>query len=117
MNPTLEGLSLHVTDVERSIEFYSRIPGAELVTHRPGQFARFNIGTGSLHLVQLPGPKRFHIELNTDDVNETYERLKATGLEPVSPPKRHSWGKVDFRLIDPDGYALEFGTFEGPSQG
>ena len=43
---TLEGLSLHVSDVERSIEFYSRIPGAQLVGHRPGQFARFQIGTG-----------------------------------------------------------------------
>lgn len=112
---TLEGLSLHVSDVERSIEFYSRIPGAQLVGHRPGQFARFQIGTGSLHLVQLPGP-RFHIELNADDVQKTYEQLCAAGLTPASPPKRHPWGKVDFRLTDPDGYHLEFGVFEGPNQ-
>jgi len=113
---SLEGLSLHVTDVEKSIEFYSRIPGAKLLLHRPGQFARFSIGNGSLHLVQLPGQKRFHIEFDTDDINGMYEQLSQAGLTPVSPPKKHPWGKTDFSLIDPDGYRLEFGGMEGPSQ-
>ena len=33
MNTSLEGLSLHVADVERSIAFYARIPGAEANRH------------------------------------------------------------------------------------
>jgi catechol 2,3-dioxygenase-like lactoylglutathione lyase family enzyme len=114
--PSLEGLSLHVADVEQSIAFYSRIPGAQLLLHRPGQFARFRIGNGSLHLVQLPGQKRFHIEFDTEDVNDMYEQLRSAGLTPVSPPKTHPWGKSDFRLIDPDGYQLEFGGLEGPGK-
>jgi catechol 2,3-dioxygenase-like lactoylglutathione lyase family enzyme len=113
MSVSLEGLSLHVADLERSIAFYTRIPGAELVMQRPGQFARFRIGTGSLHLVQLPSQGRFHIELDTEDVGQLYGELCAAGLAPNSPPKRHPWGKTDFRLTDPDGYNLEFGELGG----
>ena len=112
MNTSLEGLSLHVADVERSIAFYARIPGAELVLHRPHEFASFKIGTGSVHLVQLPTSNRFHIELDTDDVGLLYEQLCDAGLTPASPPKHHPWGKTDFRLVDPDGYSLEFGAME-----
>jgi hypothetical protein len=43
-----------------------------------------------------------------------YADLRAAGLDPASPPKRHPWGKTDFRLIDPDGYSLEFGGLDGP---
>lgn len=113
MNPSLEGISLHVTDVEQSIAFYARIPGAVLVQHRPNQFARFKIGEGSLHLVQLPGKNRFHVELDTTDVNGLYEHLRANGMEPASPPQHHPWGKHDFKLVDPDGNWLEFGKYEG----
>ncbi|MBA2284100.1 MAG: VOC family protein [Ktedonobacteraceae bacterium] len=111
---SLEGLSLHVSDLEQSIAFYTRIPGAELLQHRAGQFARVRIGTGYLHLVQLPGQKRFHMEFDAQNVQEMYEQLCAAGL-PASTPKKHPWGKTDFRLIDPDGYALEFGGMEAPS--
>ena len=112
MNASLEGISLHVADVERSITFYSRIPGAQLVLHRPHEFARFLIGTGSLHLVQLPIQNRFHIELDTEDAGLLYTQLCEAGLTPASPPKHHPWGKIDFRLVDPDGYQLEFGTMD-----
>jgi len=108
MIASLEGLSLMVSDLEKSIAFYSQIPGAELEMQRPGQFARFRIGTGSLHLVQLGGKLGFHIEFDTTNVDSTYEQLRSVGLKP-SRPQHHPWGKTDFRLIDPDGNALEFG--------
>lgn len=110
---TLEGVSLHVADVERSIEFYSRIPGAEMVVHRPGEFARFRIGTGYLHVVKAPTKQRFHIEMVTSDLNEMYERLRAVGIEPEGPPTTRPWGMTDMRVIDPDGNMLEF---DGPDQ-
>ena len=108
----VEHALLHVADVERSITFYSRIPGAQLVLHRPHEFARLLIGTGSLHLVQLPLQNRFHIELDTEDAGLLYKQLCEAGLTPASPPKHHPWGKIDFRLVDPDGYQLEFGTMD-----
>ena len=111
---SLEGLSLHVADVEQSIAFYTRIPGAEVLQHRPGQFVRIRIGSGYLHLVQLPGQKRFHMEFDAENVQSMYEQLREAGLS-VTTPKTHPWGKTDFRLVDPDGYSLEFGGMEAPA--
>ncbi len=108
MNASLEGVSLHVKDVKSSIEFYSRIPGAELVFERPGQFARFKIGDGYLHVVQIQANKGFHIEMTTDNLNDMYDSLTAAGIEPESRPVTRPWGKTDFRVLDPDGNILEF---------
>ncbi len=48
LNVTFEGLTLHVTDIERSLEFYTKIPGARVEVHRPGSFALLSIGNGRL---------------------------------------------------------------------
>ena len=108
MKASLEGVSLHVKDVKSSIEFYSRIPGAELVLERPGQFARFKIGDGYLHVVQIQANKGFHIEMTTENLDAMYDSLTAAGIEPESRPVTRPWGKTDFRVIDPDGNILEF---------
>jgi len=39
MDLTLDGLTLHVTDLERSVDFYRRLPGAHPAIHRPPRFA------------------------------------------------------------------------------
>ena len=109
MSPSLEGISLHVSDLERSILFYARLPGAKLELQRSGEFARFRIGSGCIHLVQVPG-HRFHLELDTEDPHAAHDQLRAAGFEPTKP-QTHPWGKTDFHLTDPDGYVLEIGTF------
>jgi hypothetical protein len=44
-----------------------------MVMHRPSQFARFQIGAGSLHLVQLPSAARFHIEKDNRNLDLSRE--------------------------------------------
>ena len=110
MNASLDTISLHVKDIEQSIAFYTRIPGAQLQVHRPHQFAQFRIGAGFVHLVQLPsGAAGFHLEFDTANLNAIRDELRAAGLEPKQPV-RHPWGKTDFKLFDPDGNLLEFST-------
>jgi catechol 2,3-dioxygenase-like lactoylglutathione lyase family enzyme len=104
---SLTGLTLHVRDVERSREFYERIPGARLHSHRPGQFALFSIGGGLLGLLQL-GRTGFHVELSTKDLDAAHARIREAGLEPAGPPSRRPWGERTFQLADPDGNLLEF---------
>jgi catechol 2,3-dioxygenase-like lactoylglutathione lyase family enzyme len=116
---SLEGLTLHVADLGRSLSFYSRIPGATVEFHRPGLFAMVRIGRGRLGLLQR-GAGRFHVELEVDDLDAMYETLRRAGIEPKGPPVRHPWGERDFQVIDPDGFVLEFesGTDEdGPGAG
>ena len=48
MNLSLVGLTLHVSDVDRSLEFYRKFPGASVMFHMPGRFALLKIGSGRL---------------------------------------------------------------------
>lgn len=106
----LAGLTLHVADLARSLEFYKRLPGAKVVVHRPDEFAMLRIGNGRLGLLQAKLPTGFHIEFETPNLNSLYEELRMAGIEPESPPQEKEWGEMDFRVVDPDGNIVEFGT-------
>jgi len=116
MKTSLEGVSLHVADVEKSIGFYSKLPGAELIMHRVGEFAKFRIGEGHVQVVGIPpSEKSFHIEMNAPDLHALYDELRGAGIEPDSPPTKRSFGRTNFRIHDPDGNILEFDTAEAES--
>ena len=58
---SLEGLTLHVADLERSLAFYTRLPGVAVEFHKPGLFAMLRIGKGRIGLLQRrrgPVPRR-----------------------------------------------------------
>ena len=103
---SFQGLTLHVRDVERSREFYERLPGLSLQHHRPGQFALFQIGDTLLGLLQLGSG--FHLELVTDDLDALHAELLSRGIEPKGPPRDRSWGERTFIVADPDGNQIEF---------
>jgi catechol 2,3-dioxygenase-like lactoylglutathione lyase family enzyme len=44
MNTTFESVSLHVADVEKSVAFYSKLPGAQIVMHHAREFAKIKLG-------------------------------------------------------------------------
>lgn len=74
MTVIFESVSLHVADVEKSVAFYSKFPGAQLVMHRPGQFAKFKFGGGHIQVVGIPAQeKSFHIELDAPDLQALCE--------------------------------------------
>ena len=103
----LEGLTLHVRDVEVSREFYMRMPGFVLQHHRPGQFALFRVGDSLLGLLGIGAPG-FHIEIATSDLDELYAQLLARGLPVKGAPRQRGWGERTLTLVDPDGNQLEF---------
>src|SRR5262245_40053147 len=103
---SMQGLTLHVRDVERSLSFYSKIPGSMLLTHRPGQFALFSIGDSLLGLLRSRSPG-FHIEFATSDLDAVYVSLREAGVEPLGPPKERPWGERTFESVDPDGNRIE----------
>jgi catechol 2,3-dioxygenase-like lactoylglutathione lyase family enzyme len=104
---TLAGLTLHVADLERSVEFYRRLPGAEVRVFQPGLFAMVTIGRGRIGLLQRAAG-RFHVELEVGDLDAYYEQVRQAGIEPKGPPVKHPWGERDFVVVDPDGFHLEF---------
>ncbi len=108
---SLEGLTMRVEDVERSVEFYMKLPGAEIITHHKGVFALIRIGAGRLGLLQMPSAPLFHLEFETPgDLDMLAQQFQAAGMEYVKKPAQKSWGEVDFTVRDPDGNILEFDT-------
>ncbi|MDQ6772562.1 MAG: VOC family protein [Candidatus Dormibacteraeota bacterium] len=114
MKTSLEGLTLHVQDVERSRRFYERLPGAVLIHERPGEFALLQLGGGRLGLLNAQylggGGPGFHMEISTgaDAVDAVYEQVRAAGIEPDGPPADRPWGERTFHVTDPDGNRIEF---------
>ena len=105
------GLTLHVADVDRSVEFYRRLPGAAVLFHLPGRFALLRLGAGRLGL--LADRKRpFHVELEVPDLAEAAAELRRLGCE-VDGPTRRQWGEEDVLVTDPDGNLLEFAAPRG----
>lgn len=107
MKVWLDGVTLEVPDVERSLDFYQRIPGALLEHHRPGEFALVRLGAARLGLLNI-GASGFHLEISTSDVDQLHAQLSESGLEPLSPPQDRPWGERTFDVLDPDGNRLEF---------
>src|SRR5260370_7552888 len=95
---SLEGMTLHVADVERSLEFYTKIPGALVLVHRPGAFALLSIGNGRLGLLKY-GPT--HIEFDTPDPDTLYQRLKEAGMPLEEPPPPQPSGEYTFTTHTP----------------
>ena len=112
---SLEGLTLRVKDVEASLEFYSKLPGIQVVIHRPGVFALIRIGTGRLGLLQQPLAAPFHLEFETTGTLETLsQQLREAGMDHVKKPAQKQWGEFDFTVRDPDGNMLEFDSTGQP---
>jgi catechol 2,3-dioxygenase-like lactoylglutathione lyase family enzyme len=109
---SLVGLTLHVADVDRSLEFYRRLPGAAVLFHLPGRFALLRLGQGRLGL--LSDRKRpFHVELEVSDLDVAAAELRWLGIDVDGPTERR-WGERDVLVQDPDGNLLEFGTPRAP---
>jgi len=108
MSISLVGATLHVTDVERSLEFYRKLPDAAVIFHMAGRFALLRIGTGRLGL--LADQKRaFHLEVDCEDLDTTYAKLQELGVKTEGPPTDRPWGERDLWVLDPDGNLVEFG--------
>jgi catechol 2,3-dioxygenase-like lactoylglutathione lyase family enzyme len=106
MTVVLAGVTLHVADVERSLTFYRRLPGATVVFHMPERFALLQFGTNRLGLL-ADQKRQFHVELEVPDLDEAVVVLRELGIEVEGPTSR-PWGERDVLVRDPDGYLLEF---------
>jgi catechol 2,3-dioxygenase-like lactoylglutathione lyase family enzyme len=118
----LEGLTLRVENVKRSIEFYRDKLGFSVEIDKAPHFAMIRVGGptgGTIGLLPMDPansesstmtPEQragIHIELGTDHLDELFELLKARGVEFFEPPHEEPWER-SMRAHDPDGYTVEF---------
>jgi catechol 2,3-dioxygenase-like lactoylglutathione lyase family enzyme len=119
----LEGLTLRVADVKRSVEFYGGKLGFTVEIDKAPEFAMIRVGGetgGTIGLLahdtsdpsgsssMTPEQKAgIHVELTTDDLDALHERLKQRGVVFFEPPHEEPWER-SMRAHDPDGYTVEF---------
>src|SRR6202165_4483520 len=119
----LEGLTLRVADVARSIEFYGHKLGFAVEIDKAPQFAMIRVGGptgGTIGLLVHDSADPFgsksttprqregiHVELTTDHLDALYEQLQARGVDFFEPPHEEPWER-SMRAHDPDGYTIEF---------
>lgn len=115
---------LRVTDLQRAIDFYTRVLGMTLLrtTERPEQkYSLAFVGFGSnpehaeIELTYNHGVHQYemgtafgHLALGVSDVYATCERIRARGGQITREPGPVAGGtRVIAFVVDPDGYKIE----------
>jgi catechol 2,3-dioxygenase-like lactoylglutathione lyase family enzyme len=111
-------LALNVTDLDRAVEFYTKLFGTEPAKRRPG-YANFAVSDPPLKLVLLEGPtaggtlNHLGVEVaSADEVRVAGARLAATGLATAAEDGVTCCYAVQDKVWvdDPDGAPWEIYT-------
>jgi catechol 2,3-dioxygenase-like lactoylglutathione lyase family enzyme len=116
----MEGLTLAVKDVKRSLEFYGALLGLRVEVDNAPDFGMIRVaGGGTIGLLAARHANRkgvksatqaqhaaIHVELSTDDLDALYRRLKVRGVRFHEPPHDEAWERA-MQAYDPDGYTVE----------
>ena len=117
----ISAVTLPVSDMKKSVDFYSKIPNFKIVYGGPdSQFTSFLIEDTTksylnlkLHGVHSVGSGR--IIFYVDDVDDLFAYMEndetISGLGKLeSKPQDATWGERFFHALDPDGYKMSFAT-------
>jgi catechol 2,3-dioxygenase-like lactoylglutathione lyase family enzyme len=118
----MEGLTLTVKNVKRSVKFYTEKLGCVCEWNAAPHFAMIRVGGpkgGTIGLLAWSEAKKegasktspkhnrsIHVELSTDNLDALYEELKAKGVKFHTPPHDEPWER-SATAFDPDGYSVE----------
>ncbi|QNN22914.1 lactoylglutathione lyase [Planctomycetales bacterium ZRK34] len=115
---------LRVTELERSIDFYTQVLGMKLLRRKDypdGKFTLAFLGYGPesdtavLELTHNWGVDEYelgnaygHIAIEVDDVYKAAEQVQAAGGNVTRPPGPMKHGDTILAFVeDPDGYKIE----------
>jgi lactoylglutathione lyase len=121
MENSLGQYCINVTDLERSVEFWSEVIGIPVQSRTEIDIARevvlqAEVGGSRIQLAQQRdqdgpidmGTAMWKLYVDTDDCRALYEKAIAWGCESVSEPQELDRWPVTVAFIkDPDGYLVE----------
>jgi len=117
----ISAVTLLVSDMKRSVDFYSKIPNFKIVYGgSDSQFTSFLIDDKvksylNLKLNETHSTDFGRIIFYTDDVDELFAYMENDEIISVlgkleSKPQDATWGERFFHMLDPDGYKMSFAT-------
>jgi lactoylglutathione lyase len=118
-----------VSDMKRSVQFYRDTLGIPLKFESP-DWTEFETGTTTFALHGGGVQRQYQdtgdqsktagacsIGFNVDDVDKTYEELKAKGVVFVMPPAQREGEGIRLAVgLDPDGLPISFAQMIGDGQ-
>ncbi len=121
----LSHIAIWVTDMDRSLDFYMRLPGVKeqfrltkedgsvwllYLKVAPGQFIElFPRADGPYECAANAGYAHFCLEV--DDIQALHKALVDAGLTPDCEPRLGADGSWQMWIKDPDGNPFEFHQF------
>ena len=113
MIKAIKFVSIPVRNQDESLRFYTEKLGFRVHTDQPfgakQRWIELRIGRAETRFVLFTPPGHeerigtfFNGSFECDDVQATYEELRARGVEFVAPPQRQPWGHYA-QFKDPDG--------------
>ncbi len=120
----IDHLVLTVMDINRTVEFYTRVLGMEKIEFGEGRIA-LSFGDQKINLHQLGNefePRAEHVGAGSADlcfiidtpITEAIGHLQQHGVDPIEGPVNRTGasGKIiSIYLRDPDGNLLEFSNY------
>jgi catechol 2,3-dioxygenase-like lactoylglutathione lyase family enzyme len=119
----MEGVTLAVKSVRRSMNYYCKRLGFKLEVNAAPHFAMIRVGGpqgGTIGLLSWTEARKegarkmtaqhkraIHVELSTDDLDGLYKKLRAKGVRFYAAPHDEPWER-SMSALDPDGYTVEF---------
>ena len=113
----LAAARIFVSDLRPAIGFYSTLLGPPTAVDPGATYAVFNANTVDIVVETVPADAppddlalvgRFTgISFAVDDIDDTYERLQASGVRFTGGPELQAWGGRLATCIDPGGNELQ----------
>jgi uncharacterized glyoxalase superfamily protein PhnB len=100
-----------VADLQRSIDFYTRVMGFELgwTAGEPLDRASLCRDNVEVTIETDPAPARAKAYIYVSGVDDIYSRAAAAGANVTVPLADRFYGMRDGRIVDPDGNELHIG--------
>jgi predicted enzyme related to lactoylglutathione lyase len=110
-------VSIPVKDQNKSLDFYTKKLGFQILTDQPfgnQRWIELSIPGADTGVVLFTPPGQedrigsfANISFVCDDIQKTYEELRARGVEFQQPPKKESWGtSAIFKDVDGNTFVM-----------
>lgn len=119
-----EGPAVFVSDLTASRLFYEKVLGQSVLFAVGDEYAAFEEGFSlwqhqgaaeRIHGTRPTGPpeiqgrENFELYFETEDLENAWQRARATCTDPIHAVREMPWGQRCFRVRDPDGHIVEVG--------